>query len=92
MQPKEGESPLLVMDKSPLDVLLERLNMTQKDFCAYLGFRDSSSYRKWRMGVPMNLPHTQAKRLDSLMRDAGLDGIQDLPDDLRPYRPQQQSV
>jgi DNA-binding transcriptional regulator YiaG len=88
MQEKEGESPLLVMDQSPLDVLLERLNMTQKDFCAYLGYQDSSSYRKWRKGQPMNLPHIQAKRLDRLMREAGLNGIQDLPDDLRPYKPQ----
>ena len=88
-QPTEkGDSPLLVMNQSPLDVLIDRLGLTQKEFCARLGFQDTSSYRKWRQGTPLRLSHTQAKKLDVLMRDAGLSGIQDLPDDLRPYKPE----
>lgn len=84
-QETRGDSPLLIEGKAPLDVLVERLGITQKQFCLILDIGDTSTYRSWRAGKPPRWSTWQAKKLDELMRQAGLAGIQDLPDDLSRY-------
>ncbi len=79
---EERKSPLVVSGKAPLDVLLDLLGMSQKLFCREMDDMDTSTYRGWRAGKPPRLSVSQAKKLDALLRQAGLGGIQDLPDDL----------
>jgi transcriptional regulator with XRE-family HTH domain len=83
-QPIDGENPLVVAGKSALDVLLELLDITQKDFCDVMEI-DTSTFRRWRQGKPTRLTHVQAKTLDKLLRKIGLT-IQDLPDDLSKWQ------
>jgi DNA-binding transcriptional regulator YiaG len=80
------ESPLIVEGMSALDVLVARLGLTQTEFCAELGV-NRSSYQRWKTkGLVTKLNHIQAKKLDSMLRRVGL-SIQDLPDDVHCYRP-----
>lgn len=65
---------------SPLDVLVKRLGITIQLFCDELDI-DDSTYRRWRTKGIATLTHIQARKLDALLRIAGL-SIQDLPDSL----------
>lgn len=80
-----GKSPLLVEGMAPLDVLVNRLDMTIEQFCKSIGINDST-YRRWRTKGIAHLTHLQAKRLDALLRTIGL-SIQDLPDSLAKHIP-----
>jgi transcriptional regulator with XRE-family HTH domain len=81
---KSEQSPLLMDGKSPLDVMIERLALKQKEFCHEIGI-DTSTYRRWRQGKPASLSVAQAKAIDLKLREIGL-SIQDLPDDLSRYQ------
>ena len=82
-QSTEGKPTLVVEGKAPLDVLLDLLGTTQKEFCWRVGI-DSSTYRRWKTGKnPPNMTLEQAKKLDSELRRVGLT-IQDLPNALTP--------
>jgi hypothetical protein len=80
-----GNSPLSVEGMSPLDVLVKRLGTTIQAFCDDLDI-DDSTYRRWRLKGIATLTHIQARKLDSLLRKAGL-SIQDLPDSLMKLPP-----
>jgi hypothetical protein len=81
-----AQSPLMVEGMSALDVLLARLGLTQEQFCEELGFH-RTAYQRWKVGgLVTSLNHVQAKKLDSMLRRVGL-SIQDLPDDVHPYKP-----
>ena len=80
-----GKSPLLVEGMAPLDVLVNRLDMTIGQFSDSIGI-DDSTYRRWRTKGIAHLNHLQAKRLDGLLRSVGL-SIQDLPDSLSKHVP-----
>ena len=82
-QSTEGKITLVVEGRSPLDVLLQLLDVTQKEFCWRVGI-DGSTYRRWKTGKnPPNMTLEQAKKLDSELRRVGLT-LQDLPSALTP--------
>jgi hypothetical protein len=78
-QPIEGKPTLIVEGKAPLDVLVELLGLTIKEFCFRVGI-DDRTYRRWRSrSTPPNMTLSQVKKLDLELQRVGL-CIHDLPD------------
>lgn len=78
-QPNKGKPTLIVEGQAPLDVLVELLDLTIKEFCFRVGI-DDRTYRRWKSrSTPPNLTLGQAKKLDLELQRIGLT-IHDLPD------------
>lgn len=82
---QEVKSPLLIEGRAPLDVLIEMLGESQKQFCRDLDDLDTSTYRKWRQGVPPSLTPRRWKILTEKMARIGLTPA-DLPDNFGVYQ------
>jgi transcriptional regulator with XRE-family HTH domain len=79
-----GKIPL-VEGESPLDALLDLLDVSQKEFSRRIGV-DDSTLRRWKSGTSeARFSLTQIKALKRELEAVGL-SLEDLPDSFSPYK------